>query len=62
MLTTRTFTRRARADPLQLLPVYRTMATNAAPGEQFEVRQTSATEDWHQIHLNQSRWTKLDKL
>src|ERR1700712_4227608 len=26
---------------------FRTMATKSTPGENFEVRQTSATEDWH---------------
>lgn len=68
MLTTRTFPRTAR--PFLLLrisPVYRTMATNSAPGEQFEVRQTSATEDWHpdpskSIPLDKARQALVDDI
>jgi hypothetical protein len=52
---------RATAKPYfsRNIPIlYRTMATNTAPGEQFEVRQTSATEDWKP---NPSKSIPLDK-
>lgn len=48
MLTSRALTRTVRLLPIRTAPILsRKMATKTAPGEQFEVRQTSATEDWH---------------
>ncbi|KAF4624460.1 hypothetical protein G7Y89_g13713 [Cudoniella acicularis] len=43
------------------------MATNLAPGENFEIRQTSATEDWHpdpskSIPLDKPRQALIDDI
>ncbi len=67
MLTTRTFTRTARSYSLRTFPLYRTMATKSAPGEQFEVRQTSATEDWQpdpskSLPLDKARQALVDDI
>lgn len=46
---------------------HRAMATKTAPGEQFEVRQTSSTDDWHpdpskSIPLSPARQALLDDI
>jgi hypothetical protein len=45
---TKSLIRTANLIPLSTsTPVLGKMTTASAPGENFEVRQTSATEDWH---------------
>lgn len=68
MLARRTLIKATRTFPLQASPiVQRKMATNSAPGEAFEVRQTSATEDWHpdptkSIPLDKARQALIDDI
>jgi hypothetical protein len=45
----------------------RKMSTSRAPGENFEVRQTSSTEDWHpdpskSLHLDKARQALVDDI
>lgn len=71
MLTTRLLTRTTKPRTLLSTPLLmRTMASapsKTAPGEQFEVRQTSATEDWHptpskSIPLSKERQALVDDI
>jgi hypothetical protein len=70
MLTTRSLTRTAfRSIPPRISTTHRTyaMAPAKSPGENFEVRQTSATEDWHpdpskSLPLDKARQALLDDI
>jgi hypothetical protein len=52
---------------LYVHPLLRKMSTASAPGEKFEVRQTSATDDWHpdpskSLPLDKARQALLDDI
>ena len=67
-MLTRSLIRTARTSPLRhSSPILRKMATATALGENFEVRQTSATDDWHpdpskSIPLDKARQALLDDI
>lgn len=68
MLITRPFARTARLFPCRVYSLHQNkMSTKSAPGENFEVRQTSATEDWHpepskSIPLDKARQALVDDI
>lgn len=66
MLTTRSLTRTLKFKPLRSSPL-RNMSSASIPGENFEVRQTSASEDWHpdpskSIPLDKARQALVDDI
>lgn len=68
MLTRPLYIQTARSYPLRASPtLLRKMSTASAPGENFEVRQTSSTEDWHpdpskSLPLDKARQALLDDI
>ena len=61
-------TRTAKSQTVQASPsIFRNMTTASIPGENFEVRQTSATEDWHpdpskSLPLDKARQALIDDI
>lgn len=67
VLISRTLTRTIIRNSPSLIPTHTVMATATAPGENFEVRQTSSTEDWHpdpskSIPLSPARQALIDDI
>lgn len=67
MLTTRILPRTALRNSQSLISKRTAMASATAPGENFEVRQTSSTEDWHpdpskSIPLSPARQALVDDI
>jgi hypothetical protein len=69
MFTARPLARTVRSVSIRASPIFfeRKMSTSTAPGEGFEVRQTSSTEDWHpdpskSLPLDRARQALVDDI